>query len=86
MSAAAKGEAPSGATARGFDVAHQVSRHYPADAAEKQARLRASLARRGYVLEKLPGNAWLICRWDRSCTLEDLQAVEQFLRRAEGPM
>ena len=86
MSAAAKGEAPSGATARGFDVAQQVSHHYPPDAAERQASLRASLARRGYVLHKMPGNAWMICRWDRSCTLEDLQTVEQFLRRTEGAM
>ncbi len=53
-------------------------------AAQRRIALRASLARRGYVLHKLPDGSWLIARAEGACTLADLHEVEQFLRRVGG--
>lgn len=66
-------------------VAQAVSHHdSEVEVVKRRERLRAGLARRGFGLQQLPDGAWLVFRWDRSNTLDDLHMVEQFLKRAGG--
>lgn len=88
MTATTKNDAPAVDAARGgYGVAHAVSHHCDThENGKRHDMLRAQLARRGYGLSRTTDGAWLVCRWDRSCDLADLQAVEQFLRKVGGDL
>ena len=50
------------------------------DGAKRHEAVRTALARRGYLLCPQADGSFLIARWDRSCDLKDLDAVERFMR------
>lgn len=80
-----KGSAPAVCAARGaVELAAWIERNSDTGKAARQARLRAELQKRGYLLSERKDGGFFISRWDRLTDARDLESVEGFLRRLGG--
>lgn len=84
-----KDEAP-GLQAEGFEGQKEADSHdseasktadQAGDDGKRFATLRAQLALKGYGLQVLPGNGFLVTRWDRTLHCPDLAFVRSFHER-----